>query len=358
MLVRHPSRPVSALFSFLLALAAVLALAGSASANGRPGRVATARVIRPVGSGKRIYLPGSPAAIREARKAQRFFRYRNGAKAYLQASGARPAPARYYSFVNNALRRAERTLNLGGLSIRDVEVLVLEDGAADGLNAASWAGRLLTFNRDLIDMSFDIASAVQAAGGDQAQVEKNLFKLAVWERTGGPKPQFKVMNRASRNLTAEGIFMGVVLHEIGHAFMHSPAAVEQEPPLWVPGQIEVDDAAASRQSEREADAAGVELALAGGSPDPAAYTLFFKYMKVARGVSGARFPGVRIGDNQTHPSDDERIEATNRLLKQAGIPNPYEPNPGKIWTPSRTLVKPSRTLVAPSRTLVMPAGAR
>lgn len=340
MQVRHLSRPRCALLSLLLALAALFASAGNAAANARAGRVAPARVLRTVGSG-RIYVPRSPAATREARKMERFFRYRNGAKAYLKASGARPAPTRYHAFVNKALRRAERTLNLGGLSISDVEVLVLEDGAADGLNAASWAGRLLTFNRDLIDMSFDIASAVQAAGGDRAQVEKNLFKLAVWERSGGPKPQFKVMNRARRDLTAEGIFMGVVLHEIGHAFLHSPQAVEQEPPLWVPGQIEVDDAAASRDSEREADAAGVELALAGASPDPAAYTLFFKYMKVARGVSGARFPGVRIGDNQTHPSDDERIENTNRILRRAGIKNPYEPNPGKIWTPERKLIMPA-----------------
>jgi hypothetical protein len=340
MQVRHLSRPRSALFSLLLAIAAVLALAGSAAANGRPVRVAPTRIIRPAGAG-RIFVPRSPAAIRETRKAERFFKYRNGAKAYLKASGARPAPARYHTFVNRALRRAERTLNMGGLSIRDMEVLVLEEGAADGLNAASWAGRLLTFNRDLIDMSFDIASAVQSAGGDRAQVEKNLFKLAVWERSGGPKPQFKVMNRARRDLTAEGIFMGVVLHEVGHAFMHSPAAIEQEPPLWTPGTIEQDDPAQSRAQEREADAAGIELALAGGSPEPAAYTLFFKYMKVARGVSGPKFPGVRIGDNATHPSDDERIENTNRILKAAGIENPYEPNPGKIWTPSRKLFVPA-----------------
>lgn len=341
MKVRSLPRPRSAILSLVLALAAALTgLAREAVAS--PGqRPVAVRIIRPAGAG-RIYLPRSRAAIREARKAERFFRYRNGAKAYLKASGARPAPARYHAFVHRALRRAERTLNLGGLSIRDLEVLVLDDGAAEGLNAASWAGKLLTFNRDLIDMSFDIASAVQAAGGDPVQVEKNLFKLAVWERAGGEKPQFKVMNRARRDLTAEGIFMGVVLHEIGHAFMHSPRAIEQEPPLWVPGAVERDDAAASRQQEREADAAGVELALAGGSPDPAAYTLFFKYMKVARGVSGARFPGVRIGDNATHPSDDERIENTNRILRAAGIENPYEPNPGKIWTPSRSLIVPGR----------------
>jgi hypothetical protein len=337
MRVRSLTRPGSALLALFLA---VIAFVGDAAANTGASRRGPVRVIRPVGAG-RIIVPNSPAAIREARKAQRFVRYRYGAKAYLKASGARPAPARYHTFVNRALRRAERTLNLGGLSIRDVEVLVLEDGAADGLNAASWAGRLLTFNRDLIDMSFEIASAVEAAG-DPVEVEKNLFKLAVWERSGGAKPQFKVKNPARRNRTAEGIFMGVVLHEIGHSFMHSPRAVEQEPPLWTPDSIERDDAAGSRRQEREADAAGVELALAGGSPDPAAYTLFFKYMNVARGVSGPKFPGLRIGDNQTHPSDNERIENTNRILRKNGIDNPYEPNPGKIWIPQRKLIVPGR----------------
>jgi hypothetical protein len=323
-----------------LALVGLVGVAGDAAANrGAQGRAAS-RIIRPAGAG-RITIPGSRDAIRAQRKAERFFRYRYGAKAYLKASGARPAPARYNAFVNRALRRAERTLNMGGLSIRDMEVLVLDDGAAEGLNAASWAGRLLTFNRDLIDMSFEIASAVQSANGDPVKVEKNLFKLAVWERSGGPKPSFKVENQQRRNLMAEGIFMGVVLHEIGHSFMHSPRAVEQEPPLWVPGQVEIDDAAGSRRQEREADKAGVELAVAGASPDPAAYTLFFKYMKVARGISGAKFPGVRIGDNQTHPSDEERIINTNRILRDNGIANPYEPNPGKIWTP------PKRGLVVP-----------
>ncbi len=339
MQVRHLARPRFALAA-ALALVVLAGLAGGAAA--KPGGQAgpAVRIIRPVGAG-RIHVPRSRAAIREQRKAERFFRYRYGAKAYLKASGARPAPARYHAFVNRALQRAERTLNQGGLSIRDLEVLVLEDGAADGLNAASWSGGLLTFNRDLIDMSFDIASAVQAAN-DPVEVEKNLFKLAMWERKGGAKPVFKVKNRARRDLTAEGIFMGVVLHEVGHSFMHSPRAVEEEPPLWVPGQVEREDAAASRTQEREADAAGVTLALAGGSPDPAAYTLFFKYMKVARGISGAKFPGIRIGDNQTHPSDDERIINTNKLLKEAGIENPYEPDPGKIWTPQRKLIVPGR----------------
>ena len=341
MKVRAITRPRSAILLRLAVAAclALLALAGDAAANrGAQGRGAV-RIIRPVGAG-RIIVPGSRTAIREQRKAERFFRYRYGAKAYLKASGARPAPARYHAFVNRALRRAERTLNAGGLSIRDMEVLVLDDGAAEGLNAASWAGRLLTFNRDLIDMSFEIASAVQSADGDPVKVEKNLFKLAVWERSGGPKPSFKVANQARRNLMAEGIFMGVVLHEIGHSFMHSPRAVEEEPPLWTPGQVEIEDAAASRRQEREADKAGIQLALAGASPDPAAYTLFFKYMKVARGVSGARFPGVRIGDNQTHPSDNERIINTNRILRENGVDNPYEPEPGKIWTPSKQLVVP------------------
>jgi hypothetical protein len=334
MRVRYLTRPRSLLLALCLA---AVSLVGDASAAPRGQAV---RIIRPR-AGSRIYLPRSRAAIREQRKAERFFKYRYGAKAYLKASGAKPAPASYHAFVNRALARAEQTLNMGGLSIRDMEVLVLEEGAADGLNAASWAGRVLTFNRDLIDRSFDIASAVQAAN-DEVEVEKNLFKLAMWEQRGGAKPQFKVKNRARRDLTAEGIFMGVVLHEVGHSFLHSPAAVENEPPLWVPGKIERESAAESRRDESEADAAGTELALAGASPDPAAYTLFFKYMKVLRGVS-PRLSGVRIGDNQTHPSDDDRIRATNRILRENGIANPYEPDdPGKIWTPSRELIVPGR----------------
>lgn len=338
MRVRHLTRPRSLLLVLWLAF---VALVGDAAAAPGQQRGQAVRIIRPR-AGSRIYLPRSRAAIREARKAERFFKYRYGAKAYLKASGARPAPASYHAFVNRALTRAERTLNMGGLSIRDMEILVLEDGAADGLNAASWAGRLLTFNRDLIDRSFDIASAVQAAN-NEVEVEENLFKLAMWEQRGGAKPAFKVKNRARRDLTAEGIFMGVVLHEVGHSFLHSPRAVEQEPPLWVPGRVEREDAAASRRDESEADAAGVELAVAGASPDPAAYTLFFKYMKVLRGVSGPRFPGVRIGDNQTHPSDDERIRNTNRILRENGIENPYERDPGTIWTP------PQRKLIVPGR---------
>lgn len=345
MLVRSPSstrlpgvrRGALAVF---LALIALVGLAGSADARpgGQRGARPAMRVVR-AGEG-RIYVPRSPAAIRAARKAERFFKYRYGAKAYLKATGARPAPASYHAFVNRALIRAERTLNKGGLSIRDMEILVLEEGAADGLNAASWAGRLLTFNRDLIDRSFDIASAVQAAN-DPVEVEKNLFKLAMWEQRGGEKPVFKVKNRARRDTTAEGIFMGVVLHEIGHSFLHSPRAVEQEPPLWVPGQVEREDAAASRRDEAEADQAGIELALAGGSPDPAAFTLFFKYMKVLRGISGSSFPGVRIGDNQSHPSDNDRIKATNKILRENGIENPYEPDPGVLWTPPRKLILPA-----------------
>jgi len=336
MRVRSLTRPGSLLLALCLAF---VALVGDAAAA--PGQQQAVRIIRPR-AGSRIYVPRSRAAIREQRKAERFFKYRYGAKAYLKRSGARSAPASYHAFVNRALTRAERTLNMGGLSIRDMEILVLEDGAADGLNAASWSGRVLTFNRDLIDRSFDIASAVQAAN-NEVEVEKNLFKLALWEQRGGEKPTFKVKNRARRDLTAEGIFMGVVLHEVGHSFLHSPAAVEQEPPLWVPGTIEREDAAASRRDEAEADAAGTELALAGASPDPAAYTLFFKYMKVLRGVSGPKLPGVRIGDNQTHPSDDERIRATNRILRENGIENPYDRDPGTIWTPSKPkLIVPGR----------------
>jgi len=337
MRVRSLTRP--GFLVLALCLAAAGFLGDAAAAPGQRGRAV--RLIRP-GAGSRIIVPNSRAAIREARKAERFFKYRYGAKAYLKASGARPAPASYHAFVNRSLMRAERTLNSGGLSIRDMEILVLEEGAADGLNAASWAGRVLTFNRDLIDRSFDIANAVHAAS-NEVEVEKNLFKLALWEQRGGAKPQFKVKNRSRRDLTAEGIFMGVVLHEVGHSFLHSPAAVEQEPPLWLPGQIERDNAAESRADESEADAAGVELALRGASPDPAAYTLFFKYMKVLRGVSGPKLPGVRIGDNQTHPSDDARIRATNRILRENGIANPYEPDDsGKIWTPSHTLIVPDR----------------
>ncbi len=333
MRVRQLTRPG------LLVLALCLATAGFlGEATAAPGQQRV-RVIRPR-AGSRIVVPRSRAAIRAERKAERFFKYRYGAKAYLKASGARPAPASYHAFVNRALARAERTLNQGGLSIRDMEILVLEEGAADGLNAASWAGRVLTFNRDLIDRSFDIASAVNAADSE-VDVEKNLFKLAMWEQRGGEKPSFKVKNRSRRDLTAEGIFMGVVLHEVGHSFLHSPAAVENEPPLWYPGKIERESAAESRADEAEADAAGTQLALAGASPDPAAYTLFFKYMKVLRGVSGPKLPGVRIGDNQSHPSDDDRIRATNKILRDNGIANPYEPDDsGKIWTPSRTLIVP------------------
>jgi hypothetical protein len=326
----------------------LLALTGQALASPRRSSAALKRAVAgPVDrrdSG--ILIPRSPELAAQQRKIQRFFGYRNAAKRYLKASGARPAPAWYRGFVGRAMARAEWTLNRGGLSARHLEVLVLEDGAADGMNAASWTGELLTINRDIIDMSFHIASAVSAAGSE-VEVDKNLYKLAMWERGNAPKPRFTVRDRARRDRTAEGIFMGVLLHEIGHAFKHSPALIEQDPPLWRPDVVEVEeDGASSRNQEREADSISMRLGMAGGSPDPAAFTLFFKYMTISRAISGPRKSTILLGDTASHPADVERIRNANKALERGGLRNPYDPNPGVIWTPRS------------AKKLIVPAGAR
>src|SRR5512132_1549897 len=80
MRVRHLTRPRSLLLALCLAF---VALVGDAAAA--PGQQQAVRIIRPR-AGSRIYVPRSRAAIRETRKAERFFKYRYGAKAYLKRS--------------------------------------------------------------------------------------------------------------------------------------------------------------------------------------------------------------------------------------------------------------------------------
>lgn len=338
----------------LVALLLLFGLAPAVAEGKGPARPAGAvRAKRPVRSvNPDIWTPGwRPNAAQ--RKLGRYIGYNRGVKAFIARTGARSAPAFYQRFVNRAVMRAELALQRGGLSLNGLDIFVLEGGIADGLNATSWTGGILTFNRDLIDRSFDIASAVESAGSE-AEVTTNLYKLAQWERSGGrkAKPKFRVKSKAKRDTMAEGLFMGVVLHETTHAFLHSPGPIENDDvTLWTPERQREAiasgsrAAAASRASEAQADVGAMEVALAGGSPDPAAYTLFFRYVKVLRSLApSSRFSGaVELGDTETHPADDDRIRIVNEMLGRAGLANPYQPgDPGKLWVPpQRKLIRPS-----------------
>jgi hypothetical protein len=238
---------------------------------------------------------------------------RYAVKRHLKATGAKLAPLSYQRLVRKVRQRAEKVFNQHGGTLGSWKTLAIEGGRANTVNAAAWTGGVITVNRPLIDLAFQIGRIVDA-GGPQPKIDKQLWQLANYRRGKGTPPSAlkRKLTPGARQM-AEGIVAGVVLHEMGHAAnghleMHKPK-------LWLPGQKNGRDPAAQRTKEREADDFAAQLGARGGAKSPGAMPYFNYYMHIANPRMKAKHKGV-IADVSSHPLNIDRYNASRDTLRQ------------------------------------------
>lgn len=263
-----------------------------------------------------ILLPNNKLLVTDAktRLAQRRWAgTRYAVKRYLKNTGAKLAPLSYQRLVRKVRQRAEQVFNKHGGTLQDWQTFAIEGGKANTVNAAAWTGGMITVNRPLIDLAFQIGRIVDS-GASPVQIDKQLWQLAKYRRGKGTPPAAlaKRLTPGARNV-AEGIVAGVVLHEMGHAA--SGHLQMHQPKLWLPGQKTGRDPAKSRAMEREADAFMAQLGGRGGAAMPSAMPYFNYYMHIANPRMESKRKGL-IVDNSSHPLNVKRYEATRTTLRE------------------------------------------
>lgn len=283
---------------------------------------------------------------------------------YLGKNGVKLSPLSYQKLVHNVAKRAEKTFNkLGGsLAASGWKIAAVEGGSADVVNATAWTGGIITINRPLIDLAYQIGRVVDAAGGSQEKIDRSLVDLANFRKGAGPMPTVlgKPLSPEARRV-AEGIVSGVVMHEMGHA-ANGHLEIKESKKLWLPGQVQRGRGGPQqRHKEWQADDFSVQLGARGGTATPYALPYFDRYMFLSRPTTSAKGK-YGLVDNSTHPLTYKRHNAMRKTLtkllpKDRSVAELPKLGPKKLWLPQQT-----RTLATMGQGLQTnapaPAGAK
>jgi hypothetical protein len=269
---------------------------------------------------RRIVVPDKHTSTEQGR----WIGQRYAVARHLKRKGARPAPQPYQQLLKKVRKRANYALSKQGLSLSSWKMLAIEGGSAKSVNAAAWSGGVITINRPLIDLAYQLAQ-ISRTSTSPLTLDRQLRALVRYRSGKGPKPDaLTKAPKAGRNAVAESIVAGVVLHEMGHATLGHVALKKRE--LWVPGKKPKVDYAKKRSHEREADKFSTVFGSKGrGSRVPSAMPLFDYYMHISR--PGAQAKGrYDIINTRTHPLSSERYNNTLSQLAEHGFkPGPNMP---------------------------------
>jgi hypothetical protein len=272
---------------------------------------------------------------------------------YLRQSGVRLSPLPYQKLVENIRKRAEAVLARKGVSLADWKLVAVQGASANVVNAAAWGGGIITINRPLIDLAYQLA-AVASSVESKVELDRALRALVAFRKGQGPAPEAlsRALQPRQRQL-AESIVAGVVLHEMGHAVNGDTALKERK--LWTPGSSEPRDNAAQRDKERKADAFAILLGAAGRvAPAATAIPLLDYYWFIERPnfVEKGRYDVI---DWRSHPLDFERFNNMRKQLGQLGanleaLPDALDPR-GLVGRDGRPLTKTVADPVRPPQLL-------